>query len=871
MTDNVEREVPGASHDRHGAGIDVPHLIIETDGLAAGPVTLKDVLTIGRAEDNDLELLDPKVSRHHARITRQGTEYVVTDLGSANGTLVDGVPLTGPHTLQHGERITIGDAELTYRAPGQATATTLKTAAVTVTGTAATMAGQRPVVSAPPTYPSPLGQDFMPAAAPGAAGGREGRGPIVALLLVGGVLLLAIVAVGVYLLLPKLGLGGRETAAPTAPVAQASETAATAMPGVETPVATTLPATTTQSLSDQEMEDLLAQAKELSLESDFEAAIAIYEDLAQRAPNDPRPQVGWAWASIWDYEPEEAELHAQKAFDLDPNDVDAVVALARALVGKGEKARALAVAQQAVALGSGNASARTVLAEALRLNERYPEAVDEADRALVLDNNYADAHRARGWLYYLADQDVGQANGQLQIALSLETELWVRRHEYGELLLDQGNYTTALIAFQDALQLRPKAITYTAIGEAYYRLGQYDPARVSLEQAEQAGADDVRTQALLAATYAELGRCGQAGSYASQVLAQDAGTIGEANRLALEAQATCQAEAATSAEPSAQPATAAAGVTDMITQTPTPSPTATATRQAPAAAISGRIAFPAWNNETNTYDVWVINVDGSGRRKVVGSMEMPAFSPDGKWLAVKGTQSDMQNLYMIRPNGTELRRVSENVEDRLASWSPDNGRIAYASTKEGPNHPKKLYVNDKPFEGRRPASREVLSGSDPVQGEHPYWMPDGRLVYQGCNYRVEPISCGLFTIADSGGKFTQVTRDQRDTAPAGYGGRIAFMSNRDGNWEIYVVREDGTGLKRLTNNASDDGLPAWSPDGKTIAFVSNQGGAWAVWAMNADGSGRRELFDLGGGGLKPYWTEMGLNYQWIDQRISWAP
>jgi len=72
--------------------IDVPHLIIETDGLAAGPVTLKDELTIGRAEDNDLELLDPKVSRHHARIARQGTQYVVTDLGSANGTLVDGVP-----------------------------------------------------------------------------------------------------------------------------------------------------------------------------------------------------------------------------------------------------------------------------------------------------------------------------------------------------------------------------------------------------------------------------------------------------------------------------------------------------------------------------------------------------------------------------------------------------------------------------------------------------------------------------------------------------------------------------------------------------------------------------------------------------------
>jgi len=300
-------------------------------------------------------------------------------------------------------------------------------------------------------------------------------------------------------------------------------------------------------------------------------------------------------------------------------------------------------------------------------------------------------------------------------------------------------------------------------------------------------------------------------------------------------------------------------------------PTATPTHQAPAAAITGRIAFPAWNNETNMHDVWVINVDGSGRHKVVANMEMPAFSPDGKWLAVKGTQSDMQNLYIIRPNGTELRRVSENIEDRLPTWSPDNGRIAYASTKEGPNHPKKIYVNDQPFEGRKPSSREIVSDHGPIQGEHLHWMPDGRIVYQGCDYQPDPDVCGLFTIADGGGKFTQVTRDQRDTAPAGHGGRIAFMSNRDGNWEIYVVREDGTGLKRLTSNASDDGLPTWSPDGKTIAFVSNQGGAWAVWVMNADGSSRRELFDIGGGGLKPSWTEMGLSYQWVDQRITWAP
>jgi Tol biopolymer transport system component len=76
------------------------------------------------------------------------------------------------------------------------------------------------------------------------------------------------------------------------------------------------------------------------------------------------------------------------------------------------------------------------------------------------------------------------------------------------------------------------------------------------------------------------------------------------------------------------------------------------------------------------------------------------------------------------------------------------------------------------------------------------------------------------------------------------------------------MNDDGTGVKRLTSNAANDGLPAWSPDGKTIAFVSNQGGAWAVWAMDPDGANQRELFDIGG---------RGLASDWQNERISWAP
>lgn len=67
-------------------------------------------------------------------------------------------------------------------------------------------------------------------------------------------------------------------------------------------------------------------------------------------------------------------------------------------------------------------------------------------------------------------------------------------------------------------------------------------------------------------------------------------------------------------------------------------------------------------------------------------------------------------------------------------------------------------------------------------------------------------------------------------------GKIAFVSARDGNPEIYSVNADGSGLTRLTNDPSDDGDPVWSPDGQRIAFVSNRSGDYEIYVMNADGS-----------------------------------
>jgi Tol biopolymer transport system component len=66
----------------------------------------------------------------------------------------------------------------------------------------------------------------------------------------------------------------------------------------------------------------------------------------------------------------------------------------------------------------------------------------------------------------------------------------------------------------------------------------------------------------------------------------------------------------------------------------------------------------------------------------------------------------------------------------------------------------------------------------------------------------------------------------------GSNGKIAFASERDGGFELYVMNAVGSGQTRLTNNSADDREPAWSPDGREIAFVSN----FEIYVMNADGT-----------------------------------
>ena len=83
---------------------------------------------------------------------------------------------------------------------------------------------------------------------------------------------------------------------------------------------------------------------------------------------------------------------------------------------------------------------------------------------------------------------------------------------------------------------------------------------------------------------------------------------------------------------------------------------------------------------------------------------------------------------------------------------------------------------------------------------------------------------------------------------------MAFGSELDGNYEIFVMNVDGSGLTRLTNNPYTDCCPSWSPDGRRIAFDSYRGGQEDIYTINADGTGLMNLTNNPSWDADPSWS-----------------
>ena len=240
-------------------------------------------------------------------------------------------------------------------------------------------------------------------------------------------------------------------------------------------------------------------------------------------------------------------------------------------------------------------------------------------------------------------------------------------------------------------------------------------------------------------------------------------------------------------------------------------------------AVSGRIVF------SNYDDVWIVNADGTGLRRLTHSPWHefdPSLSPDGRFIAYRSEPNDYPELWLMNADGSGQHRLTE--DGGFPDWSPDGSMIAYAPGG-GPSGKSWIAIMNPDGSGQR-----RLPGTD--YGEYPSWSPDGRRIAFSSNLSGH----ALMSIVDVEG--SRVV----DLSSVGEGGKVAwspdggsilFQSRRDhsDNYnDIYGMRPDGTGVKRLTRANGE--TAAWSPDGRYIVFS-----AGGLFIMRADGSGTTPL------------------------------
>jgi TolB protein len=221
--------------------------------------------------------------------------------------------------------------------------------------------------------------------------------------------------------------------------------------------------------------------------------------------------------------------------------------------------------------------------------------------------------------------------------------------------------------------------------------------------------------------------------------------------------------------------------------------------------------------------------------RAVARGDQPAWSPDGRRIAFHRNGE----IRVVDRDGRHERRLTKRAPGlywpaSFPAWSRDGMRIAFGGTRD-------LYAVTV---ATGALTRLTQSEASWLGNFTPAYSPDGRTI--AFSRSTDAFNNDIFVIGADGRHLRRVTTTQgtdgrlgEETMPSWSpdGRTLVFVSNRDGNWELYAIRRDGSGERRLTHTRADEQNPRWRGDGKRILFVREG----QVASIAADGTGLRIL------------------------------
>ena len=239
-------------------------------------------------------------------------------------------------------------------------------------------------------------------------------------------------------------------------------------------------------------------------------------------------------------------------------------------------------------------------------------------------------------------------------------------------------------------------------------------------------------------------------------------------------------------------------------------------------------------------EIYTMKADGKENKKIMtgeGEAFSPSWSKDGKriFFQINNDAAKETNIFSVKMDGSGLTQLTKNNRRNAApSVSPDGKKIVFNS--ESVARKPQIYVMDA--DGK---NQKALTNDDTLAFYNPLWSPDGKKIV----YYVEKgdNKDQIWTMNADGSNQTLLTNNVAHNFYPSWsadGNRIIFCSNRDGEEQvIYSMKTDGTNIKRLLKTNSSNAR--YSPNGKRIAFISGKFPNTNIFVTNADGSDEKKL------------------------------